>query len=586
MEWALKDPKRFLFERAQIAELEKEGWIKAAVWRLRKGLLIEVDVDMEVHGRDYAVTLTYPDLFPETAGYIRPRNLSELWSGHQYGRGGVLCLEWREDNWQSSVTGADLLRSAYKLLSSEQNPDQPVAVPSAHHLTEGQELRSSNAYRLVVTSGALGVISALSVPASIRIQTTMVFHKGPNILFLSQVEGESGAMHAAPDLPAGLVSGAPIITLVDDGHVFRHDAFEAPDGISSVAELENALQGAGFSAELIAACKSAPGDYRHHVVVLMDRERVRAAFGVSGGDQPKLRKYGLVLARNSASRLPAEFSGLGAKRVGLVGSGSLGGKVAVSLARSGVRKFLAVDDDILLPDNLCRNEMSWASVGLHKVQALEEELSLIATGIEVKTYIHRVGGQESAMRAERVLNELGTCDLLIDATADPAVFLRLAAAARKSRKPLLWGEVFAGGIGGLIARADPRKDPHPASVRSAILSYYETLPEAPFRNAVGYDGTPEEPVVASDADVGQIASALARLVLDTLLQRDEFPYAAYLIGLRRAWIFEQPFDTRPIEITGEEWEEHIDASESETSETVKALLAMAAQPDAESDPSA
>ena len=192
------------------------------------------------------------------------------------------------------------------------------------------------------------------------------------------------------------------------------------------------------------------------------------------------------------------------------------------------------------------------------MQGLQEELSLIAPGIEVEVHMHRVGGQESAMHAARVLKDLASCDLLIDATADPAVFLRLAAVAKANRKPLCWGEVFAGGFGGMIARARPERDPHPASVRSAILNYYETLPPAPFRDADGYDGTIQQPVIAYDGDVAQIASALMRLALDTALQREpsDFPYAAYLIGLRKEWIFEQPFDTRPIEIAGEGWDVH------------------------------
>jgi hypothetical protein len=45
--------------------------------------------------------------------------------------------------------------------------------------------------------------------------------------------------------------------------------------------------------------------------------------------------------------------------------------------------------------------------------------------------------------------------------------------------------------------------------------------------------------MADDADVSQIASALTRMVLDTLLERQPsaFPHPAYLIGLRKEWIF-------------------------------------------------
>jgi molybdopterin/thiamine biosynthesis adenylyltransferase len=584
MNWALKNPKRLLHERAEIDALQKEGWIKGIVWRLTQNLAIEVDVDMFVHGTDYPATLTYTDLFPETAAYIRPRDYSQQWSGHQYGPGGTLCLEWREDNWHSGVSGADLLRSAYKLLSTERHPERPDQVPSAHRLTDGQELRSSDSHRLVLTSRALSVLMALPNSGSMRLQTAMVFHTGPNVSFISQVES-AGALVAVPDLPAGLTSYAPLFALTADGHAMRHEAFDVGDPIVSPDDLEDALRRAEFPEDLVAACKSGPSKYRHRVVLLIGARRIRA-FGVSGGEQPALSEYGLVSPHDTAARLPAEHAKLSTLRIGIVGLGSLGSKIATSLARSGLRRFLLVDDDVLLPGNICRHELSWASVGLHKVQGLQERLSLIAPNLEVETHMHRVGGQESAMRAAKVLKDLASCDLLVDATADPAVFLRLAAVARANRRPLCWGEVFAGGFGGLIARACPGKDPHPLSVRSAILSHYETLPPAPFREAEGYDGTQQQPVVAHDSDVAQIASALTRLTLDVALHRDpsDFPYAAYLIGMRKEWIFEQPFDTRPIDVTGEEWDiEDVDAGETDREEAVQALLAMARATNAEPD---
>ena len=164
------------------------------------------------------------------------------WSGHQYGAGGTLCLEWREDNWQSGVTGADLLRSAYKLLSTERHPVQPGRVPSAHRLTEGQELRSSGTYRLVLTSGALSSFAALPIPGSLRLQTAMVFHTGPSVTFVSQVEGVGGSMVATPDLPAGLTSYAPLFAVTHDGHALKHGSFDTSKAITSPAELDDTLR--------------------------------------------------------------------------------------------------------------------------------------------------------------------------------------------------------------------------------------------------------------------------------------------------------------------------------------------------------
>ena len=135
---------RFNQERAAIGELAAEPWIENINWRLDgRAMLVEADIILGTTRRP--VTLTYPDVFPFAPPSVRPREGAERWSAHQYGAGGDLCLEHRPDNWQEHVTGADVLRSAYRLLSIEAGetgvPDASRVVPSAHRLSLGQSLR-------------------------------------------------------------------------------------------------------------------------------------------------------------------------------------------------------------------------------------------------------------------------------------------------------------------------------------------------------------------------------------------------------------------------------------------------------------
>ncbi|MFH4201964.1 ATP-binding protein, partial [Acinetobacter baumannii] len=54
--------------------------------------------------------------------------------------------------------------------------------------------------------------------------------------------------------------------------------------------------------------------------------------------------------------------------------------------------------------------------------------------------------------------------------------------------------------------------------------------------------------IASDADVGIIANHLARYITDALKdEKSDYPFSMYLIGLKKSWIFEQPFEIFPIE---------------------------------------
>ncbi|WMW13801.1 ThiF family adenylyltransferase [Klebsiella pneumoniae] len=45
----------------------------------------------------------------------------------------------------------------------------------------------------------------------------------------------------------------------------------------------------------------------------------------------------------------------------------MGSKIATSLARSGIKRFLLVDDDYLATSNIVRHELYWNHVGKHKV---------------------------------------------------------------------------------------------------------------------------------------------------------------------------------------------------------------------------
>lgn len=282
----------------------------------------------------------------------------------------------------------------------------------------------------------------------------------------------------------------------------------------------------------------------------------------------------IIIPPNTESRLPNEYSKLSKLKIGIVGLGSIGSKVAVSLARSGVRKFLLVDDDYLVPGNLVRHELSWGFVGMQKVNAVEEYLKLIAANLDIEVLNHRIAGQESPLNTAKALKDLSECDLLIDATANPEVFLHLSAIANASQTPICWSEVFAGGYGGLIARARPDLDPNPISVRDSFHNYLANQKPAPFKNVTGYDVDEEEPLLSYDGNVVYIASSLTNLVIDTALMRSpsHYPYPIYLLGMQKEWIFTQPFDTRPIEASGQGWSDLTTPLDEKKLEAFKLLM--------------
>src|SRR5262249_18713495 len=116
-------------------------WLSGCRWHLEDAGLA-LDAIVLVHGREYTARVSYPEHFPAVPPVVRPKDRSERWSSHQY-NDGTLCLEWRPDTWDPSVTGAKKLESVSRLLSLEapEGPRGGMPAPSRHRLTQGQELR-------------------------------------------------------------------------------------------------------------------------------------------------------------------------------------------------------------------------------------------------------------------------------------------------------------------------------------------------------------------------------------------------------------------------------------------------------------
>ena len=137
----------------------------------------------------------------------------------------------------------------------------------------------------------------------------------------------------------------------------------------------------------------------------------------------------------------------------------------------------------------------------------------------------------------------------MDATGDDSVFNLLAGVSVLGKLSLVWGCVFEGGFGGLVARSRPGKDLPPHAVRQLFLEYCHQHPFPQHEGSSAYSGVVDGQVlVAGDADVTSIASHMANLAADAALnvEPSRYPYSLYLIGLSRGWVFEAPFHTIPV----------------------------------------
>ncbi len=94
--------------------------------------------------------------------------------------------------------------------------------------------------------------------------------------------------------------------------------------------------------------------------------------------------------------LPEELQKLHAACVGIAGVGGLGSNVAMLLARSGVRQFVLIDDDVVEASNLNRQQYFPRHVGMRKVDAMEEILLQLCPHIHCEKRCLRLDNQNIA----------------------------------------------------------------------------------------------------------------------------------------------------------------------------------------------
>lgn len=544
MIWWLAQPSRARQESLAIAELENQhAWLRNVEWFIGKDARLSANFEVQRLGRVIPMSIHYPSFFPDMPPQVVPRE-AVLLSGHQYGSGGELCLEYRPDNWEASFTGAMMIESAHRLLEGEE-PTEGVraVVDSAHSTTVSQDVRSSK-LRFLVSSGFASAIRSLEVCTPTQIEVSEHFTAKHWIAVPRRLGGDDDPLWTAEaDVP---------LNRRRNGFAVRVDAalkssiradYDSINDIAGTLKHEGLLALLRETADEAVILIECEGDF--HLMWLLNGSGKREIFG-----------YTSVSAPADVSRLPSGYDHLSVASVAIVGCGSVGSKIAASLARAGVGSFVLVDGDIFFPANLVRNDLDWRSVGLNKPDAVAERIHEIMPSARVATWRVVLGGQESSSSTDAALVAVGRCDLIVDATADPLIFNLCASVSRNEKKTLVWGEVFGGGIGGMIARVRPDVEPVPHAAKRQLLQWCtDRGREPPAGENVQYGLVSDEsspPLVADDTDVGVIAAHMTRLALDALTRTESlFPQPAYAIGLKAEWIFEAPFDTWPISLVPE-----------------------------------
>lgn len=560
--WFLSDPARAGREKELIDRLCGEAdWLHEARWRL-DGAQIVVDLTLVVHGTTYEAVLTYPAHFPAAPISVRPRDAEDSWSIHQYSDG-ALCLEWGPDTWHEGVTGRQMVESLQRLLEIEQDPTEgaPRVAPSRHELSVGQALRATF-LRFYCSDPLADELRRASPNATLCYS----LHKQRRSYLVVAEAMESGNDRwENPDIPTPLRHGE------DSARLFRAPVVQTSLSAHELSEIDTVDK--LYAALNAGASEAGRPVIERGVSALVIAEDGTPQFYLVFDSDASLERATTVWSPSLGERrLSPEHDALAGKRVGIVGLGSVGSKVAVSLARTGVGSFYLVDDGVFLPENVVRNALDLSNTAELKADGVADLISRVGPNISVDVSRTRLSGQESNSSVARTLGRLASCDLVIDATANARVFNLTAAVAAANMVPLVWMEVFGGGIGGMLARFRPGRDPIPTRIRDAYNAFTAVHPAPEARagseyGAVDGDG---RVLMANDADVGVIADHATRLAVDAMLEREPsmFPHSLYLVGLARAWVFEEPFHTIPIATPMDEAQALLDEPEDAAAKQV------------------
>lgn len=130
---------------------------------------------------------------------------------------------------------------------------------------------------------------------------------------------------------------------------------------------------------------------------------------------------------------------LARKRVAVIGLGSGGGLVALSLAMSGVGRFVLIDDDVLEEGNVVRHVADRRYLGQPKAQAVAELIRQRNPNAEVETCIGRI---------EQHMDALEQVDLLVVAVDGENAKYVINQAALDRHLPAVYAGVYERGEGG------------------------------------------------------------------------------------------------------------------------------------------
>ncbi|MHC2791217.1 hypothetical protein ACVINZ_000229 [Mesorhizobium jarvisii] len=230
--------------------------------------------------------------------------------------------------------------------------------------------------------------------------------------------------------------------------------------------------------------------------------------------------------------------------VAVLGCGSVGGPVAMALARAGIGKLILVDKQIFTGANVGRHPLGVSSIGAAKARELAKRIRLDLPHVEVE--FHNLQVQDLLLRADC---PLASVDLIVSALGDwpGESLLDEWQSAQTRRFPIVygWTEPHAAAGHAIVVsdRTDRLRDGLDATGSPHLIAARWERETRKYEPACGGAFDPYGPV-----ELGFITSMVAQTALDALLGQ---------VGsaTHRIWLARRSF----VEAAGGTWSDELRA---------------------------
>ncbi|MCM1197028.1 MAG: ThiF family adenylyltransferase [Roseburia sp.] len=445
-----------------------------------KDELLKVNFKIVVHGIEYEFLAIFPKYFPYQPIIID--KITDFKTGHSY-KNGSMCLKWGVDNWDSGITLTKLIDNLYDLLFDE----NPLGLE--HGKSESGDVFSLGQKLLYIDEECIILPYDLLKYVKQTRGTMTLFTKkcksGKKVHYVSKVD-ETNLIHSKRKPKEVTIQYVCLKETIQELSCENANSLKEKYCLTSQQEeffLLFTFDNYGIFIK--------NDDKPYYVEVIVEKYEIESR---SGLEQECL-----------------------SKKITILGLGSVGSRVALDLARAGFSNFYFVDNDIMLPYNTLRHELTNINVGEYKVYEIKDKIiNEINSNVNIDCSTLNILGQESTRAVDAFLRKCSMSDVIIDCTADDNLLLLVDHVSTDKKIPIISGTVIPGGLGNIILYKNANKN---VNMDSILASFYQwkvnnnifAKQEADYSVSIN-----EQKYVATMSDCSILSGLIGKFVIDML----------------------------------------------------------------------